>query len=269
MTLLIDPGLLEPPNEGSDSWSKYWIRLMDWTTDRRVRVGIHTFELATHELQLFDVIESDIANYPPHTRHDRRRALHQLMSRVQQASSDRAPGRLHPEHLVSARAAGALAADLSRCQDAESPVEGVASDRDCWAEETFEGVCIPPPPSRFEICLTPEAPLQNDTRTRLRALITGKRVCIVGGQQDPRVEQEVSELGAEVVWFPCERHKKPNLERWRALRPDQDIAVCITGRIGHATSNKASEMARKCGVVYVEAYQVGDILAGIEEALLV
>jgi hypothetical protein len=96
--------------------------------------------------------------------------------------------------------------------------------------------------------------LRESTRDRF----AGARLHIAGDQPSDYVIAKIKEAtgldARKISWLAAEKSKAPRHldNRWRSLKAGRDIAICITGRIGHASAAAAQAAANKAGVRYIE-----------------
>jgi hypothetical protein len=124
------------------------------------------------------------------------------------------------------------------------------------------------PEDPIELCMHPNDAVGQERLLRSRSWLKGRRLHIVGGRSEDRILSDIADcLGVppeNVDWESCERRTKPKLSSWTNLRADRDVAVCITGHIGHASSEKALELAGRARVVCLSVRCGGDIVEGLQ-----
>ncbi len=265
--LLLDPLLAIPPAHPSGTLTsspEFWQRILDWANDKRVFVGAesHAVIYEAYARHGYPEQSLDIAHSP--SRREYQAALSSLLSRIQRHTFESGERDFTPEYAGSAEISLALQLDLSGT--AGTPICAVATSDSHWRggiEETLR--LNPPPPSDVEMCCVAGAELRAESRAKIQNFFAGKRLHIVGGQVDSRVITALCDRLAldpgDIEWLPCEKSKPPrDLEkRWSKLDPARDLTVCITGRVGHATSMLAAKAARKSGASHLLAEFGGDI----------
>jgi hypothetical protein len=139
----------------------------------------------------------------------------------------------------------------------------LASDEEFWGSRVAMLSCEPPPPRDVQLIFRPGESLHEQTIADVRSWFRGRRVHIVGGQRDSRLVERIAETvgisTSDIHWLSSERHKQPRIaQRWVSLSAARDVAVCITGRISHATWNAAKQYGS--AVPYVEVERAGEIV---------
>lgn len=100
---------------------------------------------------------------------------------------------------------------------------------------------------------------------RILSVLSSFRLRIVGDKFREDISLRIAaECGIQLDsadWIPSEKNKVPRglAKRWGNLRIDSDIAICITGKIGHETSGIASACGRQLGRQYLEVEFARDI----------
>jgi hypothetical protein len=267
--LLCDPGLMLPPEGDSvERYQEFWRRLVAWSADRRVQLGLQGHDAVVRHLN-----SNGWPNYePPHCPDSLRRDAFQAVNRLIGAGV-REPNQeakdipdLDPEYTRDAECGAALALDLVEQHD-ESLV-AAATHASHWLREAASVSLEPPPPP--EVALAFEPNVRTDAERCLRAgeALNGMRLKIVGGMRKPAVEAEIEERLSfdlsKLVWLEAEKGSQPPLDRFKGMRPDVDVLVCVTGKIGHAASEKARDLAVAAGIEPVLVEKASEILAALE-----
>lgn len=272
VTLLIDPViLLRPLQESLDSDSKetFWRAIVEWASDARVRIGEESHALVVGKLAQYGYPDNDL-DLPLSARREYQAALSKLLGRVQ-PTVDRAASEvtLSVVYLGSDIALLALSFDIPGSVSAG--IRGLATDTENWDDPNSSVVKVdPPPPADIELCFTPGAELDVESVASMREFYLGRQLFLVGGQVENRVVAQIIErTGIEesaIRWLPCEKAKPPRDldKRWKHLDPNRDVTVCVTGRVGHATSLAAASAARKSGTVHLQVEHVSEIVGALE-----
>lgn len=266
-TLILDPEFLQPPiGQPPAEWISFWLTLVAWEADSRVRIGAASLGCAA---ELMREVEDDKLDHPPHSRSERRRVAGRLLSRVLKTDGSREIHSIDPGYLGSPLSWQRLSRDLGDCVGEPGELYGVATAERFWTVSAAAASCDPPPPASVALCCSPGEAIAGQPLEMVRDLLFGRRLRIVGGQVEKRVVDAIVEnLGIEenaIRWEASERKKKPKLEGWKDMESGVDVAVCITGLIGHSSSDRASTLARKADVDWVEARSPGQIVKAIEQ----
>jgi hypothetical protein len=262
VTLLLDPGLLVPPSVPISEWQAYWSSLVKWSTDGRVKLGRASHDFAYNEYAKVGYPHARLDVHPPELSREYRKALDRLLASVLPAEPRSEPVTLSSEYLGTADAERALLRDIPVAAAA------LATTVEHWAEDVAQLRCAPPPPETMQLVFAPGDDLQDEQTGEARLWFSGRKVRIVGGQPDARVvkqiEEELQVRPGDIEWLPCERHKKPAMKkRWGGLDPANDVAVCVTGRVGHSTWEAARRCANASGVPYLEVETANGIVDGL------
>lgn len=244
------------------------MRIVDWASDSRSRLGMESHRLVCEEYARFGYPDQELALDVPELRREYQSALGRLLSRVLIHTSESDERRFDPHYTGSDEETIALQLDVSGT--ATDGVVGIATHPGHWARVTDSVAVAPSPPAVLALCFQPGGELPEERLERVRVAFAGKRLHIVGGQVDDHVVaaivDETGVLAGDVTWTPCERARPPrNLDqRWRGLDRDRDITVCITGRVGHATSDKAKVAATRAGVVHLKVESAQGIIDALK-----
>lgn len=257
MRLLIDPQVLTRLTIGSDSdrTAAYWMRLVDWATDRRVGIGEATYGYVYETFARFGYPEQNLEVQPPALRNEFMRALGTILARVVMHCQPAAQTSMDAVYLGHDQASESLRSDASGTCGQD--VAAIASESDHWESAPAIIRFSPPPPEELELCTEPGQELRAQVAEACREFYLGKRVHIVGGQRverDVLATQTATGLPADsITWIPSEKGKPARdiSNRWSGLDPDRDVTVCVTGRIGHAQSAAAAAAATRRGCVHL------------------
>ena len=270
--LLLDPLLLTPPRHPSGKLSsspEFWNRVLDWARDRRVYVGQETHALIYEEYAKYGYPDQNLDLRKSPARREYQAALNMLLSRVQRHERESSELSFSPGYLGSPEHHLALQLDVSGT--AGTGIRGIATEPSHWTTSSNAQIGIdPPPPPLLEACYRAGAPLQAEQIAKIRSFFSDKRLHIVGGQIDKKVISTLCSRLAiengEVVWLACEKAKPPRDldKRWKMLDGERDITICITGRVGHATSKSAARASELAGAPHI----LVEFPAGIEQALV-
>ncbi|WP_406048224.1 hypothetical protein [Kribbella sp. NBC_00889] len=266
--ILLDPDLLIPPNKGAAraDYLAYWECVLDWADDLRVVIGEATFSHAYDYYARFGYPQNELEYiYDKPVRHEYRRALDHLLSRV--AHHVATPGKrsMDPEYQRGQRISKVLEWDASGTSGGD--VVAIGSHFENWATASLDVTFDPPPPNSLALCFEPNMELSIEVETEIHEFFIGRKLHIVGGKPDERVLAEIIEAtgleSSSIQWIPSEKNKPPRklADQWSGLKAGRDITVCITGRIGHAQSAVAERAAAKCGVPHIQAERASEISA--------
>src|SRR3954447_25862601 len=86
VTLLLDPGLLVPPAEPPTAWRDFWARLVEWASDRRVKLGPASHAFVYQRYAELGYPHQELDLHPAELKREYRRAIDRLLSTVAAAS---------------------------------------------------------------------------------------------------------------------------------------------------------------------------------------
>lgn len=274
MTLLLDPQMLVPPVDATElaDATHFWIRIIRWASDTRARLGSESHALVCTHYAKFGYPNDRLDLRVPHLSREYQAALSRLLSRVLVHDADCEDRAFEPTYVGGEDAYLALQWDISGTSSAEDPVLGIGTSPEDWSDATASVVSVSPtPPPQLELCFDAGATLAAEQDESVRNYFDGFRLHLVGGRPDSNVLATIAETTGlsegDISWIPCEKAKPPrNLdERWGGLRPTQDITICITGRVGHATSGKAKVAATKAGVTHLQVESANDVCGALRQ----
>jgi len=273
MTVLLDPQVLLPPPSISsvDQLLEHWEQVVDWSSDRRIVIGGQSYDLVLMGMESYDYPNNNPVLEGIPNADIFLGALNRLLGRVRPGESAGSPKAFEPEYAGDEICGIALAMDVSCFPDSYA----IASCLDCWGELENDTIRVTPsPPRELEVFFEPNKELRTERSLRIKKYYSDKRIHIVGGAEDTGIKNQIiNQLGVlekNISWDGSELKQRPRdiEKRWHELRPERDIVVCLTGRIGHATSIVAEVAAKKQNVVYLEARKSSNIIdALIENAM--
>ena len=252
--VLLDPGLVVPAEDiDPKALPDFWTQLVEWQADSRFVLGQRTYDALT-SFYVDAVCVGPDQWVPRGMSTSIHGAVGRLLGRSPVAHSTMNwPAELRPVYIGPPDLGPILVDDLHRtCEDAQMILGSTESH---WATVPAFVEAFPPPPGRMTVILAPCLPTQEDVRASLRARFLDTSLVIVGGQADQRLLTALNtELGIpseRIEWIPSEKNKPPrNLAaviRGAALRAA--LVVCVTGKIGHASSNKLRDECASSGIV--------------------
>lgn len=267
MYFLIDPCLLVPEQDDEQRMRRFWSQLVDWEADGRVRVGAATHAYAYDHYASFGYPHNSLEIQPAALRPSFLRALNSILSRVSPGHPAEECRSFAPAYPGRASAGAALGEDVGSNAEA---VVAIATTQATWGNGEQRVMCEPPPPGLLELCYAPHGETRAEAHRGAREFYARRRVHVVGGQVESAILkrlQEQFELADRVHWIPSEKNKPPSGldKRWGGLAGDRDVTVCITGRIGHAASEKAARVSRSRGVTHIEVQSATGIVAALHE----
>lgn len=262
--LLLDPGILVPPEAPPTDWRGFWIRLVEWSSDRRIKLGPASHAFIVHLYAELGYPHLELYVHPPALRHEYRKAIDRILTSITSASFRDLEVTFDIEY------AGAREAETALRRDVPLDPMALASAPELWRRPAKALRCAPPPPESVQVVFEPNVGLEAEAVARAREWMTGRRLRLVGGQRDAailaRLADDFQIAYGNIEWLECERHKKPPVaRRWGGLDPDRDIAICITGRVGHDTSLAAAKCARAANVHYLEVETANEIPARLRD----
>jgi hypothetical protein len=272
--VLCDPGLVMPPGSSEVETARmFWTRLIEWSNDRRVKLGVESFQIL---LDFFaargwpDFVEPAC---PSELRMSARTALNRVLSSVREPvhSAAQIPV-LTPRYLRDADAECALAIDLSATWAEE--LLALATVEAHWGAVTREVAIDPPPPSVVSLIAEPRQALPREIDRNVSEFLKEKRLTIVGALPDERFVRVLCRtfhLAEEQIrWLGSEPGREPQLEGLKALAGDRDIVCCILGApgqlgLGHAGSEKAIRLATNRGAETIIVDRPNRLLASLRD----
>lgn len=272
--LLLDPRIITPPGTPGASIAaptEYWTQIIAWASDTRARLGTECQQLLYAKFAQYGYPEHCLVPDVPAFKTAYQAAIGRIMSRVVQPISVGEERDFAPRYVGGDEEELALQLDISGTVGCE--VIGIATTASSWAASSAYLEVSPQPPRRLEICTEPNAPVALQAQGDLRDLLSSKRLFIVGGKIDSAVVDRLCELGLPrdaISWLESEKAKPPrNLdERWGTLESPRDVTLCITGRVSHATSGKARQVAGRREVPHLLAETAKDSITAVRNHFL-
>ena len=268
--LLCDPGLLLPPyGESVERHQEFWRRLLDWSADRRLRLGLQSREAVFHHLDLNGWPDYNPPHCPATLKRDALRAVNRLLAAVASEPPSEAaevPG-LDPAYVKDEEGGMALALDLAEQHD--EALLAAASHEEHWERISPTVALDPPPPERVPLAFEPGFETEAERIKHAADALEEKRVMIIGGKQKSAVAEELGKRfslpASKIVWIEAEQGTQPDLYKLSGLRAERDVVVCITGKIGHAGSDKVRALSAAGGIQPLLVERASEILAAIQQ----
>jgi hypothetical protein len=259
---ILDPTIALPIPAAS---IEFWERFMAWSRDSRVTLGAATYD------ELADRYSTRICtdgNYiPAGLSKGVHRAVNSLLARPP-AAGDKAEidVLLKPPFLGLEEHARFLSADIGRLPDPVLVVGSVSENWDSGITQTQNVASAVP---RVLLHFSPSMPTPEELATLRSKALSATRVLVVGSQPDVRLIAVLEDrlgLGGNLAWVPCERHKPPrNLDaQIRGLAGSPAVVICITGRVGHATSGKVKTATNTHSVFLIEVETAPEVVSSLE-----
>ncbi len=267
--LLCDPGLLLPPaGESVERHQEFWRRLLDWSADRRLRLGLQSREAVLHYLNVHGWPDYSPPHCPASLKRDALLAVNRMLAAVAHDPPNEAAEvpEMNPKYVKDEDCGMALALDLVEQYD--EALLAAASNEEHW-ERTSRAVSLdPPPPEEVALAFKPEVETEAERTKRAADALGEKRLTIIGGKRKPAVEDGLVERfsldSRQIVWVEAEHGTQPDLYKLSGVRAERDVVICITGKIGHAGRNKVRELAAAGGIEPLLIERASEIVAAIQ-----
>lgn len=252
--LLCDPALVAAPGPTDDvsASREFWVRLIAWSGDRRVRLGRECRALVLDELAEAGWPDYHPPRCPGGLAGIAAQRLNVLLTSLAAADENVSAcseiPTLDPEYVRSETGALALAMDLrtSHCRS----LVGVATTPSSWKDtqaNTVNG--NPPPPRNLPLVSQPQGPARGERDVYASIALHGRKLTVVGARRDDEVVRVLMSRLAiperAIRWIECEKGRQPSLDRLGGMQSGRDLLGCVTGHIGHAGSQKALGLAKK------------------------
>lgn len=248
--LLCDPALVMPPPDNEEDEMRFWMRLVEWAADHRVRLGPSSHDLVISLLGTVGWPQFDSHRYPPGMARLAYRALSTLLGQAFPPEETLpTPPKLKPGYLPHAAGARTIGSDAAKLHHDEGLI-GVATDPTHWEESCEKVGFSPPPPSYLSLLFEPLGLLPQEEDRAVAEHLQHRRVTIIGGIQSDQLFKELQARfePKEIRWFGSEPGSRLNLDGLEGLQARVDVVYCITSHIGHDGSIKARKCCRKRGV---------------------
>lgn len=256
--LLLDPGILVPPSAAASASDhrKYWLRLIEWAADRRLRLG------RRGQHAVVEVLGSNWPDpTPPGCPHGLRREATQalsllLASVVAPPDAKTTTGSVvttDPRYVKDPLIDTAIKSDVA--EQHNLGLLGAATAHAHWSEPAETARLRPGPPQDLTFVTVPGVVSAAERDLRVAKRLATYRLTIVGGLAKESVYKQLKTTfgveEADVRWIETERSQEAPLDQLRGMRPGSDIVFCVTGWISHAESQKVVRLSRKCGVTCI------------------
>ncbi|MGP5056497.1 hypothetical protein ACTXJ3_15625 [Brachybacterium paraconglomeratum] len=263
--LVLDPKLLLYPgcsDAGTESVQEYLDEMSDWLNGSRpVRLGPAGAMFLIEQFSQLGYPENEL-NIPGDSRG--RIIARQISGLLTGAFSDPLPGAA--EVIEPKYHGGAYLTTAVRC-DVTNTIEvgdlGIASRRSHWVDPNGRIVLID---GRWvELVLHPESTLESELGALVSQFYQDRRVYVVGGRRDPRAVERLECAGVPagaINWVEIEKGTSVKIikQRLAGVQGPEYVVACVTGKIGHAGSDKVKTIADSRGVTYFSREKVGEII---------
>lgn len=261
MTVLIDPHLLIAPTTcGELDEELFWQRLVTVASAGRAEIGHETFHWVVDRLQHLGYPDQQVNFGPPYFARECQSAMEKLLSRVSKGTNEVVEHALHPSYLGDTDARLCIIIDSVEHSDS---LEALLSDPAHWNPSVGSATLGP---ITFELLFDPEAEPAGASAADIKEAFVGRRLHLVGGAQTASAlanfDSVLGVASEDVHWVVGEKSKPPREldKKWSGLDPSRDVAICITGRVGHATSEQARTAAEKRGLTLIYCPTQGQIV---------
>jgi hypothetical protein len=251
--LLCDPGLLLPPcGESVEHHQEFWRRLLAWSADRRLRLGLQGRAAVLDYLRTNGWPDFSPPHCPDSIARDARRAVNEMLASVAHDPPNKASEvpELNPTYTKDADCGVALAIDIAEQHD--KALVATASEEEHWDRSSDAVALDPPPPEMVPLNFAPNLITAAERDLKVAKKLAEMRIRIIGGLRKPAVETALEERfsleGSKIEWIESEEDSEPQVERLGGIRPERDIVVCVTRFIGHAGSEKVREVSTRRGI---------------------
>ena len=233
--VLCDPSLLLPPaKEDIDAGTRFWVRLVEWADDRRVRLGPAGQEFLVTTLAEAGWPDFEPPACPAALKRAASQAMNRLIGQVRYAALDlsAATPSFDPAYVRDVAAGEALGRDVAAL--GVEGLAGVATDAAHWSEPASAVKVVPPPPDMVPLVLNPgeEMPGERDRATAQQ--LCDRRIVVIGGIPGAALvetlEARFAVSGGQVQWVGSEKNQRVRLDLVDGLRPDRDLVFCIDPR---------------------------------------
>ncbi|MFL2002208.1 hypothetical protein [Microbacterium sp. A1-JK] len=260
MTVLIDPHLLIAPTTcGPIDQEAFWKRVVSIAGTSKV-IGHEAFHWVIDQLGALGYPEQQVNFGPPTFGRECQIAMERILSRVSRGPGEAEALELTPAYL------GEEAAQLAIVMDAtehRGELDALLSDYNYWSAPTD---AINLGSDAVELLIDSELEPKAFDAARVKRVFAGLHLHVVGGGATPSaIDDFAHRLGipeANVHWVESEKSKPPrDLDKtWGSLDPQRDVALCVTGRVSHATWEKGEKAATKRGLTMLECPSQGRIV---------
>jgi hypothetical protein len=268
--LLCDPGLLLPPGgESVERHQEFWRHLVEWSADRRLRLGLQGREAVMRHLNLNGWPDYSPPHCPTSIKRDARRAVNRLLAAVAHDPPNEAADvpELDPVYTKDTECGIALALDIVEQHNDE--MLAAASHEGHWQRSSGSVVLDPPPPEEVVLAFEPKFEVETERVMRAAGALDKKRLKIIGGKRKQNVEGELEKRFAikagKITWIEAEKSSQPDLYKLDGVRAERDVVICVTGKIGHAGRDKVRELAAGSGIEPLLVEKVSDIVTAIQD----
>lgn len=263
-SLLCDPALLGPPPDDPVEAVDFWTRLVEWSADRRLRLGPATYAIVLDLLGDCGWPTPGSIPYPPGLSREAGRALstilQQVLSRDDESEVASIPT-MTPSYRRDPAAAEAIAKDAVELH--REDLIGLATHPGHWASDATEVTFDPPPPDHLPFLGTPGQRLALERDLGVATYLAERRITILGGEPSPYVLKKISKRfkvpEREIRWVGCDSGERINLDCLNGIRAQVDVVYCVTGHISHSGSSKARKQCVKRGCQLREVEHGSDI----------
>jgi hypothetical protein len=246
--VLCDPALLMPPPADEEGAAHFWARLIEWSTDHRLRLGPTSYELVVLLLGRFGWPQLKVDNYPPGMAQLAHRALSTMLGQALGGDTQDPPPSLTPRYLGHDEGEAAIGSDAAALHQLR--LLALATAEAHWEKPEKIVVFNPPPPESLSLLFEPSQQVSGEVDHAVHRFLKKRRITVVGGIRSDNVVAELNDrfTPQEIRWFDTEPGSRLNLDGLLGLQSRVDVVYCVTGHIGHDESIKAKKCCRKRGV---------------------
>ena len=248
---------------------EFWERLIKWSADRRVRLGVNSFDLLTTILDDLNWPLFDPPACPEALKRDAGRSLNRLLTRVRNVSTedpDAPTPVLAPNHTDGDLVEEAIGRDAAALYD--NGLIGLATSHGHWVTASRTVTFSPPPPEQLEFVCIPGALTVAQRDGLVKGYFAQRRLTIIGGRSAPGLKAALgSRFGiadARLRWVESEKGKTMSLDFLDSLRTERDIVFCVAGHIGHPETYSVKDRCNTLGVQLCLVEDQNEIIKRLE-----
>lgn len=262
MSALVDPHLLvETSPQSKTDEEAFWQRVVAIAGAKHIQIGHEGFHWVIQQLQALGYPAQRIDFGPRDFGRECQSAIESILSRISRGNQTASEVDFRPEYIAGTDVALALAMDLT---EHGGSIHSLMSDHTHWAERsTFVDVGE----MRVELLLHPAQKPKAADDEAIKSWFASRRIHVLGGSPTSLLLASIGDsLGVsldQIHWVESEASKPPrNLDKaWSGLKPERDVALCNTARIGHKSWEKGDKAAKGCGVTMLECSGHGLIVS--------
>jgi hypothetical protein len=243
---------MPPAKDDVDAGTRFWVRLVEWAEDKRLRLGPSGQQFLVTALAETGWPDFEPPACPAALKRSASQAMNRLIGQVVYApdTAMAAAPTLAPVYVRDAAAGESIALDASTLDG--HGLGALATETEHWSTPATAVHFKPPPPEMLPFVHEPHGDFPGQQDLMVARNLRDRRIVVIGGIPGAALPETLRDrfaiLDNQLAWIGSEKNERVNLDLLDGLRSERDLVFCIAGHVGHDTREAVQKKCRKLGV---------------------